>query len=759
MTRCHHPLNPLLKSADIIRSIRSPNPLTAIRSIRTHNPLTAGLFDAGLHSISAWRATMGTNEPPLESTVKGRPMATHAHTNRLIHETSPYLLQHAHNPVDWYAWGEEALARARAEDKPIFLSVGYSACHWCHVMEHESFEDEETAALMNELFVNIKVDREERPDLDAIYMDAVQSMTGQGGWPMSVWLTPDGQPFHGGTYYPKEPRYGMPAFQQVLRAVADTWRTQRDRVDGQAQRLTAMLRRTASLSGEGGEVSTEVLEEALQNMRQYFDDEDGGFGTQPKFPQPMTIDYALMQYKRTGDLDALYMAELTLQKMAHGGIYDQLGGGFHRYSVDAIWLVPHFEKMLYDNAQLLRTYLHAWQVTGHPLYRRVLDETVDYVLREMTSPEGGFYSTQDADSEGHEGKFFVWTPQEIESLLDPHTAAIFETYYGVSDRGNFEGKNILSVVRTPENVAERFRTGMEEVERQLAGGRAALFAAREQRIKPGRDEKILAEWNGLMIHALAECGAVLGRTDALAAAEKAADFVLKQMSQEDGRLFRSYKDGRARFNAYLEDYASLIRALIALYEATFDLRWLAEATQLTLVMFDQFHDAENGGFFQTGIDHEALVARRKDVIDNAIPSGNALAAEALLRLAVFLDKPAYRREAARILVMMKDAMARQPTGFGRLLGVLDAFLAPSQEVAIAGDPADPATQALVAEVRRRYLPHTVVALARPGEESMLPLLQGRDLVKGQPAAYVCENYACKLPVTEPEALAKLLEAR
>jgi hypothetical protein len=551
----------------------------------------------------------------------------------------------------------------------------------------------------------------------------------------------------------------MPGFQQVLRAAAEAYHNQRDKVDGQAERLTAMLRRTASLAADGGELGADILVEALQRMRQFFDDEEGGFGSQPKFPQPMTLDFALSQYRRTGDLDALWMAELTLEKMAHGGIYDQLGGGFHRYSVDAIWLTPHFEKMLYDNAQLLRTYLHAWQVTGRPLYRRIVEETIDYVLREMTAPDGGFYSTQDADSEGHEGKFFVWTPQEIEALLEPHAAAIFETYYGVSDRGNFEGKNILHVSRSMENVAQRFRVEPAQVEAALAAARPVLFAARELRIKPGRDEKILTEWNGLMIHALAECGAVLGRADALAAAERAAGFALTRMSQPDGRLFRSYKDGQARFNAYLEDYAALTRGLIALYEATFELRWLGEATQLTQRMFEQFHDAAGGGFFQTGIDHEQLVARRKDFVDNAIPSGNSLAAEALLRLAVFLDKDEYRREAARILLLMKDAMARQPTGFGRLLSILDALLAPSQEVAIVGDPADAATQALLREVRSRYLPHTVVALKRPDAESMLPLLQGRDLVDGKPAAYVCENYACRLPVTDAEALAKLLATR
>lgn len=685
-------------------------------------------------------------------------MVDHSYTNRLIHETSPYLLQHAHNPVDWYAWGEEALTRARTEDKPIFLSIGYSACHWCHVMEHESFEDVETAALMNELFINIKVDREERPDLDAIYMDAVQAMTGQGGWPMSVWLTPDGKPFHGGTYYPKEPRYGMPSFQQVLRAVADAYRNRRSQVNGQAERLAAMLRRSASLQADGGELGAEILEEALGQMRQYFDDEDGGFGNQPKFPQPMTLDFALMQHRRTGNLDALYMAELTLEKMAHGGIYDQLGGGFHRYSVDAIWLVPHFEKMLYDNAQLLRTYLHAWQVTQRPLFRRVVEETIDYVLREMTAPGGGFYSTQDADSEGHEGKFFVWSQAEIEALLDPHTAAIFGDYYGVSARGNFEGKNILSVVRSVEQVARRFQVDEATVRAALEQGRAVLFAHRETRIKPGRDEKILTEWNGLMIHALAECGVALDRPDAVHAARDAAAFILAKMSQPDGRLYRSYKDGQARFNAYLEDYAAFARALLALYEATFELRWLGEATRLAQIMLAQFHDPA-GGFFQTGVDHEQLVARRKDFIDNAIPSGNALAAETLLRLAVLLDKPAYRDEAGRILLMMKDAMARQPTGFGRLLGVLDGYLAPSQEIAIVGAREDAATQALLAEVRRHYLPHTVIALKAPEEATVLPLLQGRTLVDGKPAAYVCENFACKLPVTEPAALAQLLTVR
>ncbi|HMN28675.1 MAG TPA: thioredoxin domain-containing protein, partial [Caldilineaceae bacterium] len=531
----------------------------------------------------------------------------------------------------------------------------------------------------------------------------------------------------------------------------------REQVLGQAQRLTNALQRSAQIGAQTTELTYELLKEATANLLQYFDNEDGGFGSQPKFPQPMTLDFALAEYLRTSDLDTLYMAEFTLEKMAHGGLYDQLGGGFHRYSVDAVWLVPHFEKMLYDNAQLLRTYLHGWQVTGRPLFRRVVDETIDYVLREMTAPSGGFYSTQDADSEGHEGKFFVWELDEVEQILGEQATEIFVRYYGLSEQGNFEEKNILSVVSTVESVAHQFNLRIAEVEASLAESRAKLFAVREQRIKPGRDEKILTEWNGLMIHALAEAGATLARPDALQAAIAAADFILGSMSQADGKLYRSYKDGRARLNAYLEDYASFSRALLALYEATFDLRWLGEATRLARVMIEQFADHQRGGFFQTGLDHEQLVVRRKDFVDNAIPSGNSLAAETLLRLSVLLNKPDNRSVAAGICTAVKEAMARQPTGFGRLLGVLNLLLTPSQEIAIVGEADDPATGSLIRTARRRYLPNTVLALKRPGEESPLPLFEGRDLVDQKPAAYVCENYACRLPVTDAEALEKLLE--
>ena len=680
------------------------------------------------------------------------------HTNRLIDETSPYLLQHAHNPVDWYGWNEEALAAARAQNRPIFLSIGYSACHWCHVMERESFEDEPTAAMMNDLFVNIKVDREERPDLDAIYMEAVQAMTQHGGWPMSVFLMPDGQPFYGGTYFPPEPRHGMPSFRQVLSSVSDAYQNRGEQVREQAQKLTEMLARTATLTPNDQDLSTTILDEAVSNLQQYFDEYEGGFGSQPKFPQPMTQDFAMSQYARIGDPDTLYMAELTLQKMAQGGIYDQIGGGFHRYSVDAVWLVPHFEKMLYDNAQLLRSNLQAWQITQLPLYKRVINETIDYTLREMTSPEGGFYSTQDADSEGEEGKFFVWMPDEIESILGPERARLFNAHYGVTARGNFEGQNILNINMAVADVAKRFGVSEDAVQEAIDEGSKLLFTAREKRIKPARDEKILTEWNGLMIHALADCSVVLARADALSAAQNAAKFILREMSQEDGKLFRSYKDGRARLNAYLEDYAAFIRALIALYEADFDLRWLAEASRLTQIMLDQFGDGEGHGLFQTGKDHEQLVVRRKDFIDNAIPSGNSLAAEALLRLSVLTGNNTYRELAAKILLVMKDAMGQQPTGFGRMLGVLNTFLSSSQEIAIIGDPEDEATIGLLVEVRKRYLPNTVLALMSPDEESMLPLLEGRSLVDGKPAAYVCENYVCKLPVTTAAELAALLDS-
>ncbi len=691
--------------------------------------------------------------------------------NRLIHETSPYLLQHAHNPVDWYPWGPEALARAQAEDKPILLSVGYSACHWCHVMAHESFEDPETAALMNDLFVNIKVDREERPDIDAIYMEAVQAMAGNGGWPMTVFLTPDGKPFYGGTYYPPTPRYGMPGFAQLVEAIAEAWRERRQELESAGERMADALARSAQVQPpEDATLVRTILEGAIRGMLRSHDRVEGGFGGAPKFPQPMNLDFLLQMYRRTGDPGVLDMVTLTLDKMMRGGIYDHLGGGFHRYSTDDHWLVPHFEKMLYDNAQLARVYLHAWQITGNPEYRRVVEETLDYVLREMVSPEGGIRSTQDADSEGEEGKFFLWTRAEITARLTPEDARLFMAYYGVTERGNFReggpGANILNVAQPVSEVAAAANISEVELNAALRRGREALFAAREGRVHPGRDDKVLAEWNGLMIEALAEAGAVLGRADYVVAAEQAAAFVLERMraaSDDDLlRLHRTYKDGQAKLHAYLEDYAAVGLGLVALYQATFDVRWLEAALQMAATIRAQFHDPEGGAFFQTSNDHEALVARRKDLVDSAVPSGNSLTAELLLRLAVLAGRTEYVDEATEVMHLLAEAMGAQPGAFGRLLAALDLYLHPGREVVIIGEPADARTQALLAEIRARYLPDTVTALASSSEAAAslaetVPLLADRGQIGGLPTAYVCRNFACRLPVNEPAQLAAQLD--
>jgi len=718
-------------------------------------------------------------------------MTTHTgQPNRLMGETSPYLQQHATNPVDWYPWGPEALARAQAEDKPILLSVGYSACHWCHVMAHESFEDPGTAALMNEMFVNIKVDREERPDIDAIYMEAVQAMTQHGGWPMTVFLTPQGKPFYGGTYFPPTPRYGMPSFPQLLTAIADAWRNRRRELESAGERMVDVLNRSSAVGPAEAELTPDVLNRAWHAMLRSHDGSEGGFGGAPKFPQPMNLDFLLQSYLRTGDQSTLRAVTLTLHKMAAGGIYDQLGGGFHRYSTDDHWLAPHFEKMLYDNAQLARTYLHAWQVTGDVAFRRIVEETLDYVLREMTSPEGGFYSTQDADSEGHEGKFFLWAPAEVTALLGPEDAALFCTYFDVTARGNFhEGgtsANILHIPRELSAVARELKVTPERLAQAVARGRAILFAAREQRVHPGRDDKILAEWNGLMLHAFAEAGAALDRPDYLTAAERAAEFVLTRMGEwENGgvgesasqqisksanhasrithhvsRLFRTYKDGRAHLNAYLEDYAAVALGLIGLYQATFEMRWLEAAVSLAEVIVARFADGDADGFFQTATDHEQLIARRKDFVDSAVPSGNSLTAELLLRLGKLLDRTDTADRAAATMRLMAHAMGQQPLAFGRMLGALDLALSPGQEIAIIGDPAGADTRVLLAEVWRRYLPNSVLACAAPSDAAALaavPFLADRGQIDGQATAYVCRNYVCNLPVVEPAALEKQLD--
>src|ERR1700682_90144 len=584
-------------------------------------------------------------------------MTEHEHTNRLINETSPYLLQHAHNPVDWYPWSEEAFAHARLEDKPLLLSIGYSACHWCHVMEHESFENEEIARLMNENFVSIKVDREERPDLDQIYMNAVQMMTQHGGWPMTVFLTPEGVPFYGGTYFPAEGRYNMSGFPRILLSVAQAYRDQPDEVKRTAASLLEELRRM-SIGKESNELSSiDLLDAAQRNIARDYDSANGGFGNAPKFPPAMNLEFLLRAHQRTGDNNSLEIVANTCRKMAEGGIYDQLGGGFHRYSTDARWLVPHFEKMLYDNALLTRHYLHYYQVAREDLARRIVEETLDYVIREMTSPLGGFYSTQDADSEGHEGRFFVWSVEELVETLGEKDAALFGAYYNVTRAGNFEGKNILNVTRSVDEVAKSEKVTVERLQSALETGRQRLFEIREHRIKPDRDEKILTAWNGLMLASFAEAAAILNRDDYAEIAEVNARFLLDNL-RRDGLLLRTYKDGSAKLNGYLEDYAFLIDGLLTLFETTGEVAWFDEAQQLSLTMIEEFWDDEDGGFFFTGKSHEELIVRSKDYFDNATPSGNSVAADVLLKLSVLTGNEDYRRRAVTVLRLVAQPMQR-----------------------------------------------------------------------------------------------------
>ena len=682
-------------------------------------------------------------------------MAEHKHTNRLAGETSPYLLQHAHNPVDWYPWGEEALARAHAEDKPILLSIGYSACHWCHVMEKESFENEETARLMNEHFINIKVDREERPDLDQVYMNAVQMMTGHGGWPMTVFLTPDLVPFYGGTYFPPTDRHNLPGFPRVLAAVGDAYRQDPEGVAQTAASVLKELRRMSTTNESSVALTVATLDLAYGGIARNYDRRFGGFGAAPKFPAPMTLEFLLRTHLRTSDGAALEMVTETCRRMAEGGIYDQLGGGFHRYSTDARWLVPHFEKMLYDNAQLARLYLHAYQATGEELFRRIAIETLDYVAREMTDAGGGFYSTQDADSEGVEGKFFVWTVAEIVELLGRDDAALFCAYYGVTEEGNFEDANILHVARPAEVVARELGVSSEELMRAVERGRRVLFDAREGRIKPGRDDKALAAWNGLMLTAFAEAAAVFARADYRQLAERNADFLLTQLRRAD-ILLHVFKDGQAKQPGFLDDYACVAQGLLALYEATGTLRWLEAALALAEEMIREFWDDEEGGFFYTARSSEQLIVRQKDFFDNATPSGNSVAAELLLRLAVFTEHPDYQRKAVTIFRLMHDNIARFPSAFGCLLGAVDFYFSTPTEIALVGEQESGAGRALAAEVWRRYLPNKIVAPANEADEAaarLVPLLRERPALGGQPTAYVCEHYTCRQPVTTPQELA------
>jgi len=681
------------------------------------------------------------------------------HANRLAAESSPYLLQHAHNPVDWYPWGPEAFARAREEDKPVLLSVGYSACHWCHVMERESFENAEIAGLMNQLFVNIKVDREERPDVDQIYMQAVQAMTGRGGWPMTVFLTPDGLPFYGGTYFPPVDRHGMPAFPRLLASVAEAYRSRRGDVVESGRQLLEQMRQAEHLKRSATILTEDVLVAAYQGLSGDFDERQGGIGRAPKFPQPMSWEFMLRLWKRTGNPRALEMTRTTLSRMARGGMYDQLGGGFHRYSVDDQWLVPHFEKMLYDNAQLASLYLHGWLATGDAEYRRIAEETVDYLLREMRHPEGGFFSAQDADSEGEEGKFFVWSPGEMRAALGDHDLARAAlAYWGVDVGQNFEGHNILFVPLPPEEVASNLGISALRLAELVARARAVLYQVREGRVHPGLDDKVLASWNGLVLAALAETGRALDRQDYIDAAVANARFLTTAMVDE-GRLLRSWKDGQAKIKGYLEDYAMVGMGLVALYEATFDRQWLDESRRLCEEALRLFWDAEAEAFFDTGADQEALVVRPRNLFDNAVPSGASVAIDWLLRLSIFFGEERYERQALAALRPMADLLGRYPSGFGRYLSALDFHLGPVAEVGLVWPARDGSSAGpLVRTVFGRYLPNRVVAGGAAGLAAAdLPLLADRRAVGGAPTAYLCRHYVCQAPVTAPEELARQLD--
>lgn len=668
--------------------------------------------------------------------------------NRLARQTSPYLLQHADNPVDWYPWGDEALGRAKREDKPILLSIGYSACHWCHVMAHESFENEDIARFMNEHFVNVKVDREERPDLDDIYMQAVQALTGRGGWPLTMFLTPEGKPFFGGTYFPPADTHGMPGFPRVLEAVAQAYHHRRGEVDGAARQIETALSSGIRNGVIAEPLTRDILAQAYLTLRQSFDHENGGFGRAPKFPQPLALEFLLRYFHRTHDKAALDMVELTLNRMARGGIYDQIGGGFHRYATDSAWLVPHFEKMLYDNALLAQTYLHGYLVTGNSAYRAVTEGTLDYVLKEMTSPEGGFYSSQDADVEAVEGGYYLWTPEEIaEAVGEGHSRAVC-SYFGVTDEGNFEGKNILHVAGDlpPE------QTGI------MGQAKLSLLKRREQRTRPGRDEKVLASWNGLMLSSLAEAACALDRADYLAAAVANGSFLLKALVA-DRYLKHTCKDGQAKIEGYLQDYGLVIDGLLALHQATFSGEWLRQAIKLAETMVEQFWDEGEGTLYDTGKRHEALFVRPRNPYDGALPSGPSAATLALLRLASLTDNERWGRIATQSLRLMNEAMRQQPLGFGHWLCALDFYVSTPKEIAIVGPRDAPAARELVRTLATTWLPNKVLAAHDPTDPTPVPglrLLEGKQMVDNMPTVYVCQQHTCHTPVTDPDSLATQL---
>jgi len=676
--------------------------------------------------------------------------------NRLAQSNSPYLLQHQHNPVDWYPWGPEALARAKAEGKPIFLSIGYAACHWCHVMAHESFEDPETAALMNAHFVNIKVDREERPDLDGIYMSAVVALTGSGGWPMSLFLTPEGQPFLGGTYFPPAPRHRLPSFREVLEHVTALWKGQREKVFEAGRQLQEHLSR-AEQPAAAGSLKPETLNQAVLALAQAYDWNNGGWGRAPKFPQPMAIDFLLGRATRgDGDKLAQDIAAHALRSMARGGMYDVVGGGFARYSVDEAWLVPHFEKMLYDNAQLARAYLHGYLVTKDPQFREVCERTLDFVVRELHNAQGGFLSSLDADSEGEEGKYYIWSVKEIKKEIgESENSDLVIAAFGVTDAGNFEGRSILQRVKSNDELAAQFKLEPSAVTSKISTALSALLAARGRRVRPGTDDKVLTSWNALTLIAFAEAGRYLMRPDYLALARQNAEFLLRELHPGD-RLLRSWRGGRAEHNGYLEDYAAMILGLLALYQSDSDVRWYAEGERLAVEMIAHFRDPA-AGFFDTRDDHERLVIRPKDLQDNATPSGNALAALALLQLAAYSGIGEWRSLAETMLGSVQGTASRYPTSFAQWLCATNFALAEGKEIAIVADARPQGAEELITLLWSQWRPFDVVAISSyPPNESAPALLADRPLMGGRPTAYVCKNFVCELPVNTPEELAGLL---
>ena len=722
---------------------------------KTLTILAAAAMTAGTHGSAA-----GSQRR------EGTSMASHqtqTHTNRLSAETSPYLLQHAHNPVDWHPWGPEALRRARDERKPIFLSVGYSSCHWCHVMAHESFEDAETAAILNEHFVSVKVDREERPDIDALYMDSVQLMTGSGGWPLSVFLTPELKPFFGGTYFPPSDAYGKPGFKTVLHRLAEVWESEGDAVSNSAERVTAALRKDPVESGPApGDIDAGAVRSALESLRGSFDAEWGGFSQAPKFPPSGALALLFREHRRSGEAELLRMALHTLDRMAAGGMYDHVGGGFHRYSVDREWLVPHFEKMLYDNALLSRVYIEAYQVTRRPLYRRTVVGTLDYVLRDMTAAGGGFFSAEDADSEGHEGVFYTWSRRQLDDALGDERAAALGAHYGVTSGGNFEGKNLLHVRgghpawapgATPDPAQDPF-----------AAERETLRKTREKRIRPGTDDKVIAAWNGLMITSLCRAFQVLGEARYRDAAVKSARFILAHMVR-DGRLQRTYRAGKAGPPGYLDDYANMVNALVDLYETTFDPGWLHEADRLAAEMLRLFGDDNAAGLYFTASDHELLLTRRRPFVDSSVPSGNAMAALALLRLGELTTRADYRQRAGGILKAGLETARRYPRAGMNLLEAVDLYLAGQREIVLAGDRQSPAIRTMLASVRGTFDPYKVVGFIDPTDPAMaagladFPLFTGKTSLGDRPVVYICENNVCKKPLTDPREVARVLSRK